>query len=125
MQKRESRPSACDLAEPRENILGNSESFSGIKEFRKRLINYQDRRIFDADLAFPSAQTRSIMIAGAIPPAAHSGEAAARDVTADRLDLQNVGALVRQKHGRERSRDDAGQIEHANTAEWAGHDILP
>src|SRR5205085_12180431 len=47
------------------------------------------------------------------------------NVAADRLDLQNVSALIRQKHGRERTRYHPCQIEDTNTVERAGHDILP
>jgi hypothetical protein len=53
------------------------------------------------------------------------GAAAAGDIAADWLDLEHVGALVRQEHGRVRARHHTGQIEDANSAEWAGHDILP
>src|SRR5712671_3597920 len=61
---------------------------------------------------------------GELPSLVDGGAAAAGDVAADRLDLEHVGALVCQKHGRERARDHARQIEHANAVEWTGHDIL-
>ncbi len=53
------------------------------------------------------------------------GAAAARDVAADRLDLEHVGALVGEEHRRERSRHHAGQIQHADVFKWARHRILP
>jgi hypothetical protein len=46
------------------------------------------------------------------------GAAAAGDVTADRLDLEHVGALVGEEHGGERSRHHPGQIQHADAFEW-------
>ena len=49
------------------------------------------------------------------------GTAAAGDVAADRLDLQDVGALVGEKHRRERARHHAGQIDDANTGKWSRH----
>ena len=53
------------------------------------------------------------------------GAAAPGDIAADRLDLQHVGALVGQKHRRERARHHACQIEDANTAKWARHGHSP
>jgi hypothetical protein len=41
--------------------------------------------------------------------------AAARDVAADRFDLQHISALVGEKHGRNGTRHHSGQVQHANS----------
>jgi len=45
-------------------------------------------------------------------------------VAADRLDLQDVGALVRQKHGCEWTGYDGAQIEHRDAIERTWHNSL-
>ena len=47
--------------------------------------------------------------------------AATGDVATDRFDLEHIGALVRQKHRRIRTRHNAGQVQHAHATQRAGH----
>ena len=78
-------------------------------------------RAFDVDRQRTLAAVRRDEERGKLAVLVDRGTAAAGDIAADRLDLQDVGALIRQKHGRERARHNASQIEDTNAAEWAGH----
>ena len=82
-------------------------------------------RALDVDRQRTLAAVRRDEQRGELAVLVDGGAAAAGDIAADRLDLQNVGALIRQKHGRERARHHAGQIEDANAAEWARHGHSP
>src|SRR6266536_5449404 len=82
-------------------------------------------RAFDVNRQRTLAAVRRDEQRGELAVLVDRGTAAPGDVAADRLDLQNVGALIRQKHGRERTRHHAGQIEDTNTAKRTGHGILP
>jgi hypothetical protein len=50
-----------------------------------------------------------------IPRRADRLPAAPSDITAQRLDLDDLGALIGEKHRRQRPRDHAGQIEHSDS----------
>jgi hypothetical protein len=47
--------------------------------------------------------------------------AAAGDITAERLDLDHIGALIGEKHRRQWPRDYARQIEHIDSRQWTRH----
>jgi len=49
--------------------------------------------------------------------------AAPRAVAADRLDLQDIRALIRQEHRGVRTGHHRRQIENANTIQWTGHTL--
>ena len=82
-------------------------------------------RAFDVDRQRTLAAVRRDKERGKLAVLVDRGAAAAGDIAADRLDLQDVGALIRQKHGRERARHNASQIEDTNAAEWARHGHSP
>ena len=82
-------------------------------------------RALDVDRQRTLAAVRRDEQRGEFAVLVNGGPAAAGDVAADRLDFQHVGALVRQKHGRERPRHDASQIEDTNTAKRARHGLSP
>ncbi len=51
--------------------------------------------------------------------------AAPGDVAAERLDLEHIGALVRQEHGGQRPGHHARQINDLHAAEWSRHRRSP
>jgi hypothetical protein len=58
---------------------------------------------FDVDRQRALAPVRGDEQRGEFAGLVDGGAAAARDIAADRLDLEHVGALVGEEHGRERS----------------------
>ena len=65
--------------------------------------NFAANFAFDVDRQRALATVRGDEQRGELAGLVDGGAAAARDVTADRLDLEHVGALVGEEHGRERS----------------------
>ena len=76
--------------------------------------DFAPRIVLDIERERTFAAVRRDEKRGKLVGLANGSAAAAGDVAADRLDLEDVGALIGEKHGRERPRHHAGQVQHAN-----------